>query len=157
MLLTVTCFYAKCLWILASDENLKLFKSYLSDWYHYINIRNTMSKKLKVTYGASQESCLGFLLFLLYINDLPMVSNFDTSLFAKNILLMMSDWSIESLSKQNPFRTVCQNKLSFVVIVVWKGIHARSDTNKTGAKCLSFYYPFTTLLYCPDQMLAVML
>ena len=36
-----------------------------------------------------------------------------------------------------------------------KGIHSRSDTNRTGAEGLSFYYP--RLLYCPDQMLAVML
>ena len=36
-----------------------------------------------------------------------------------------------------------------------KGIHSRSDTNRTGAEGLSFYYP--RLLYCLDQMLAVML
>ena len=42
-----------------------------------------------------------------------------------------------------------------VVVVVRKGIHSRSDTNRTGAEGLSFYYP--RLLYCPDQMLAVML
>ena len=35
-----------------------------------------------------------------------------------------------------------------------KGIHSRSDTNRTGAESLSFYYP--RLLYCLDQMLAVM-
>ena len=42
-----------------------------------------------------------------------------------------------------------------VVVVVWKGIHSRSDTNRTGAQNLSFYYP--RLLYSPDQMLAVMM
>ena len=35
-----------------------------------------------------------------------------------------------------------------------KGIHSRSDTNRTGAEGLSFYYP--RLLYCLNQMLAVM-
>ena len=34
-----------------------------------------------------------------------------------------------------------------------KGIHSRSDTNRTGAEDLSFYYP--RLLHCLDQMLAV--
>ena len=34
-----------------------------------------------------------------------------------------------------------------------KGIHSRSDTNRTGAKGLFFYCP--RLLYCLDQMLAV--
>ena len=36
-----------------------------------------------------------------------------------------------------------------------KGIHSRSDTNRTGAEGLSFYYP--RLLHCPNQMLAVVL
>ena len=42
-----------------------------------------------------------------------------------------------------------------VVVVLWRGIHSRSDTNRTGAEGLSFYYP--RLLHCRDQMLAVML
>ena len=41
------------------------------------------------------------------------------------------------------------------VVVVWEGIHSRSDTNRTEAEGLSFYYP--RLLYCPDQMLTVMM
>ena len=36
-----------------------------------------------------------------------------------------------------------------------KGIHSRSDTNRTGAEGLSFYYP--RLLHCLDQTLAVVL
>ena len=36
-----------------------------------------------------------------------------------------------------------------------KGIHYRSDTNRTGAKVLSFYYP--RLLHCLNQTLAVVL
>ena len=42
-----------------------------------------------------------------------------------------------------------------VVVVVWKDIHSRSDTYRTGAEGLSFYYP--RLLYCLNQMLAVVL
>ena len=34
-------------------------------------------------------------------------------------------------------------------------IHSRSDTNRTGAEGLSFYY--SRLLHCPDEMPAVML
>ena len=40
--------------------------------------------------------------------------------------------------------------LAFVVVVVWKSIHSRSDTNRNGAEGLSFYYP--RLLYWLDQM-----
>ena len=41
------------------------------------------------------------------------------------------------------------------VIVVWKGIQSRSETNRTRAEGLFFYY--LRLLYCLDQMLVVML
>ena len=51
--------------------------------------------------------------------------------------------------------------ISFAVVVFGrrrrrrlKGIHSRSDTNRTGAEDLSFYYP--RLLHCLDQMLAAM-
>ena len=42
-----------------------------------------------------------------------------------------------------------------VVVVVWHNIHSKSDTNRTGAEGLSFYY--LRLLYCAYQMLAAML
>ena len=45
--------------------------------------------------------------------------------------------------------------LRISVVVVWKGIHSRSDTNRTGAGGLSFYYHRP--LCCPDQTLAMML
>ena len=50
------------------------------------------------------------------------------------------------------FCWICLQKL---VIIVWKGIHSRSDANWTGAEGLFFYY--LRLLYCLDQILAVML
>ena len=48
-----------------------------------------------------------------------------------------------------------QGMIVVVVVVVWKGIHSRSDTNRTGAEGLSFYYP--RRLHCLNQMLAVVL
>ena len=44
-------------------------------------------------------------------------------------------------------QTACRRRL--------KGIHSRSDTKRTGAEGLFFYYP--RLLHCLDQMLAVVL
>ena len=51
----------------------------------------------------------------------------------------------------NAVSLLCGNSLSSSS---FEGIHSRSDTNRTGAEGLSFYYP--RLLYCLDQMLAVM-
>ena len=60
-----------------------------------------MSDSLKVTCGVPQESCLGPLLFLLYINNLPRASNFDTTLCADDTLLIMSDRSIDFLQTKS--------------------------------------------------------
>ena len=66
-----------------------------------------------------------------------------------------------TLFKQPPFDCISFYVEVFVltitdhIVVVWKGIHFRSDTNRTGAEGLSFYYP--RLLNYLNQMLAVVL
>ena len=40
------------------------------------------------------------LLFLLYINDLPQVSRFDTTLFADDTLVMLSDKNLNNLKNK---------------------------------------------------------
>ena len=52
-------------------------------------------------------------------------------------------------------QTLHTKQVLIVIIVVWKGIHFWSDTSRTVAEGLSFYYP--RLLYCLNQMLAVVL
>ena len=42
-----------------------------------------------------------------------------------------------------------------IMLVIGRGIHSGSDTNRNVAEGLSFYY--FKQLYCPDQMPAVML
>ena len=76
---------------------LHLIESYLSNRYQYTNVQGHYSNKLKITTGVPQESCLGPLLFLLYINDLPLASEFDTTLYADDTALMISDRDLNSL------------------------------------------------------------
>ena len=75
---------------------LHLIESYLSNRYQFTNVQSHYSNKLKTTTGVPQGSCLGPLLFLLYINDLPLASEFDTTLYADDTALMLLDRDLNS-------------------------------------------------------------
>ena len=92
-------------------QSLKLFQSYLSNRYQYTKINNNKSKLNKVICDIPQGSSLGPLLFLLYINDLPLVSSFDTTLFADDTYLM--------LAYESPAKLQCRVNTELNKIDIW--------------------------------------
>ena len=97
---------------------LDLIKDYLHERYQYTCFNGICSQTLKITCGVPQGSCLGPLLFIMYINDLPMRSNFSTTLFADDTYLSLSNSNLKILERNANIELTkidkwfCENKLS---------------------------------------------
>ena len=76
---------------------LELLKSYLSNRKQLTVVNNVSSSFCNVTCGIPQGSTLGPLLFLLYINDLPLATKFNVKLFADDTNLTTCSNSIDEL------------------------------------------------------------
>ena len=66
----------------------RLICSYLSDRWHFVDFSGHKSSYLPIKTSVPQGSVLGPLLFLIYINNLPLVSNvFDMLMYADDTTL----------------------------------------------------------------------
>ena len=72
-------------------------ESYLTNRYQYTKIGDSKSSQQQINCSIAQGSSLGPFSFLLYVNDLPLVSQFSTTLFADDTLLALSDANLSRL------------------------------------------------------------
>ena len=81
-------------------SGLKWFQSYLSNRWQYVEINGVSSTLKKLTCGVPQGSCLGPLLFLIYINDLPNSSKLKFHLFADDTHIYHESSSLKKLETE---------------------------------------------------------
>ena len=80
-------------------KELSWFKSYLSNRKQYCRINGVDSNVNDINVGVPQGSCLGPLLFLLYINDLPcIVKSSKVSMYADDTSIYHSSKDIAQLN-----------------------------------------------------------
>ena len=106
-----------------SDKELNWFKSYLDDRKQFTVVGGIRSKEPKVLHGVPQGSCLGPLLFLVYINDLPhCLKNCASKLYADDTDISASTSNLKYIEKlinedlDNINKWLIANKLSLNVI-----------------------------------------
>ena len=78
---------------------LQLLEGYLINRSQFTVVNNTKSKSNHVTCGVTQGSILEPLLFLIYINDMPLVSNLRAKLFADDTILTLTNVCSKLLNK----------------------------------------------------------
>lgn len=79
---------------------LRLFKDFISDRWQYTVVGGLKSDLKAVKCGVPQGSTLGPLLFLIYINDFHLATNFELNLFADDSCLFLCNSSAKELELQ---------------------------------------------------------
>ncbi|HBI40008.1 MAG TPA: hypothetical protein DDY16_03550 [Tenacibaculum sp.] len=106
---------------------LALFTSYLDSRSQFIKLGEVNSSTLPIDFGVPQGSILGPLLFLIYINDLPLATNFFIKLYADDAVLCAQNEDLKAL----------ETEVNFELDKVWAWLFSNKLTlNIKKSKCM---------------------
>jgi hypothetical protein len=82
------------------NVELQWFKSYLSDRSQFVTYNNKSSNYCNLTLGVPQGSTLGPMLFMLFVNDLPMyINNGRCAMYADDTVVYVSSDTVAGASQ----------------------------------------------------------
>ena len=130
---------------------LELFKSYLQNRYQAVKINSTISDFKLINAGVPQGSVLGPILYLIYVNELPYISDqFSTCLFADDTTLIFeSENKYDLFNKCDSgvnlfFQWCCANRLSINIsktnLMLFSNILSPIDIADVHMNCIKIDY-----------------
>ena len=82
-------------------SSIQWFSSYLTGRTQSISVKGTISEPMSIQFGVPQVSVLGPLLFIMYINDLPLVVKVcSVELYADDTLIFFAGKSVREIESQ---------------------------------------------------------
>ncbi|KAL4143370.1 hypothetical protein QTP88_005708 [Uroleucon formosanum] len=90
---------------------IKLIKSFLSDRLFQVRVVDQQSPTRQIQAGVPQGSCLSPLLYIQYVNDLPLLDKIQTSIFADDTMF--------HTAHKNRNYAICQLQRQLDQTVIW--------------------------------------
>ena len=96
--------------LVSQNHAISWFESYLSNQLFRINLENCYSDSSNITCGVPQESILGPLLFLIYVNDMPQAVKSNLFVYADDSCLVFQGNDVVETEKQlnEDFKNICE-------------------------------------------------